>query len=191
MKNILEIYCDGSCWNKPGEPMGLGIAYFLNGKSLEEYNKAIKITYEQAGGHTTSVMAELSAIEYGIDYLSQIKEEYDTIIIYSDNEFSIKVIQGRTHTSLEHLVPIINKIKENTTKNMSFKWVPRKDNSHANSLSREALDKDLLSGDKDPWKDSSLSSPKISYKQFRMNLAEAYEKEGKLDKAKEVRDSLS
>lgn len=159
---ILKIYCDGSCWNgQPEQPMGLGISYFLNDIHLPKYDKAIKVTWEEAGKHTTSILAELEAVIIARNSLDEVLKDLvkaeTKFIIYSDNKWVIDAINNRVRTSQTHLINKIKSMQVLDNTNITFEWISRDSNERSNELSREALGKQLLGKDK---KTKKIDNPK-------------------------------
>ncbi|MEO6303077.1 MAG: reverse transcriptase-like protein [Bacteroidia bacterium] len=181
---LLEIFCDGSCWNATiPQPMGLGISYFIGGKHLRKRDKAIEVSVEEAGGHSTSVMAELLAIKAGMESIPEITESYSRIIIRSDNEFAIKVSNGVFSTKLPHLIPIIEKIKSLIVPGVTVEWVSRNFNRESDDLSRRALGKAVRNYETTKFSAELKANPEISYTEFKQNLLKAA---SKIDKDEEA-----
>ena len=82
---MYQFYTDGSC--KPTNPgfIGFGVVIVKDGKLIKEYNKYL--------GHGTNNIAELSAIECAIDFMSELKLSWsDDIEIITDSQYCIGVL---------------------------------------------------------------------------------------------------
>ena len=155
---IFKVYCDGSCWNgKPEQPMGLRISYFLDDIHLPKYDKAVKITWEEAGKVTTSILAELEAVIIGRNSLKEVLADLSKtevigpetkFIIYSDNQWVIDALNYAVFTTKPHLEKKIKNLQKLDKTNITFEWISRNSNARSNELSREALGKQLLGKDK-------------------------------------------
>lgn len=151
----IKIFTDGSCWNgKPEQPMGIGVAVFVDGLENTAYSAAIKIDWEDDGFGTTSNIAEFRGLIAGLKIAQQIQSDLITVG-EKDYSFDFFMDSQFMHTAMEkRLISDYFSTKENFVKmldemyalhktldNAKYTWIKREKNGRANRLSRIALDK--------------------------------------------------
>ncbi|VVB98039.1 Ribonuclease HI [uncultured archaeon] len=128
---MLIIHTDGACFGNPG-PMGIGVAAYHGRVLVRELSEYI--------GKGTNNIAEYTAVVKALELAKELGES--EIEIRSDSELLIKQMNGEYKVKMPHLKELKAKIRvlEKGMK-VKFKWVPREQNSAADLLSKEAIEK--------------------------------------------------
>lgn len=130
--SVLNIYCDGSCYNQDGR-MGMGVAFYED----DTYNTIWSLSLSSGNQRGTNNEAEYIAIIHALKQLSRrpsIYGRYQHIIIHSDSQIVINQINktyqinseklesmsGLVRSLLQTLICIWGNI-------ITFEWVPRED----------------------------------------------------------------
>lgn len=116
---MVEMYCDGSCYNSNYKNyMGIGV-YVLEDKG--------DVHFHAYTGVGTNNIAEYMAVMTALLYIKNTKME-DEVTIYSDSQLVIYQITGKYKCKKKHLQEIlstIHQIKDSIPNTISFKWVSR------------------------------------------------------------------
>jgi ribonuclease HI len=133
----MRVYTDGSCRNngKPNAEAGVGV-YF--GKD-HPGNKHAKVP-----GKQTNQRAELYAIQVALE--SAIEQEYKgELEICTDSQYSVNIMvdwwikwqdEGKTDYKHKDIIDRIKEELETRFTQVTYRWVPRKENKEADQLSR-------------------------------------------------------
>jgi ribonuclease HI len=124
------IYTDGASSGNPGNS-GLGAVISLNGKT-HEIAENIGIATNNIAEYSSLVRALECALELGV------KEAE----VYMDSELVVKQMLGQYKVKNEGLKPLYKKASALSGRFSAFsiKHVPREQNTHADKLSKKALD---------------------------------------------------
>ncbi|MFD1849564.1 RNase H family protein [Oceanobacillus bengalensis] len=126
---MIEVYTDGAASGNPG-PSGAGI-YIKAGKKTYEY----RFPLGELSNHEAEFYAVIKALEI-------CKEEFpgEILSFRSDSQLVVDVIDN-DHTKNKTFLALLEKIREESRNFPYFfiKWIPEKQNKHADRLSREAI----------------------------------------------------
>ena len=134
MDNKITIYCDGGSRGNPG-PAALGI-----------YVPQLKKEYSQFLGKTTNNVAEYQAIIFALKKIKQLigkaKTKKTEIEIKADSELIVSQLNGEYKIKEKSLVPFFIEIwnLKQDFKKVSFKHIPREQNTRADYLVNKELD---------------------------------------------------
>jgi ribonuclease HI len=137
---LLEIYTDGGSRGNPG-PAGIGVYATSDGHKV--------FTVSEAIGETTNNVAEYTAVIRSLETLQE-KEIFSEKLKYIlDSELIVRQIIGRYKVKQPHLkllrqqiIDLVTTLKDKgQIKLMTFITVPREQNTKADKLVNEALDK--------------------------------------------------
>lgn len=129
----LTIYTDGASRGNPG-PASYGFVILDDtGNILYKEGKVI--------GIATNNVAEYTAVYEALKHVSGVKH-VSGIKLYADSKLVAEQLSGRFKVKARHLKPIIEKIKILALKvgSISYSYIPRSQNSLADSLANLALD---------------------------------------------------
>jgi len=139
----LEIYSDGGSRGNPG-PAAIGVVIrqvdVEVGKSsdLKEISEYI--------GETTNNQAEYQAVIHALEWVQEnIKEEAE-MHFQLDSQLVVEQLNGNYKLKNEGLKPLFGQIRDLIMAlggRVTFQYVPRAQNHHADSLVNKALDKHL------------------------------------------------
>ena len=138
MKNKIIIYTDGGARGNPG-PAGIGIVI--------EGLASGKKTFGEYIGETTNNEAEYRALIVALQKLIKLrgKEKLEQIDCYSDSELMVKQLNGEykvKDTNLRGLFMEVIKLKSELKVPVSFTHVKRSENSEADEILNNTLDKE-------------------------------------------------
>jgi ribonuclease HI len=128
------IYVDGSSRGNPG-PAGIGVAAFETSKDepVIEISKYI--------GLTTNNVAEYEAVIHGLKWM--IDADIHSAVIKLDSELAYKQLTGTYRVKSAHLKLLMKRIMalRSQVKGITFDFIPREKNKHANRLAQKASKK--------------------------------------------------
>ncbi len=130
---MLIIHTDGACFGNPG-PMGIGVAIYRGTHLAKKISEYI--------GRGTNNIAEYTAVLRALEAAGEMGER--EIEIRSDSLLLINQMNGKFKVKMPHLKELKAGI-ENVKGEMKvkFKWVPREQNTVADLLSKEAIEKEM------------------------------------------------
>lgn len=126
---MIEVYTDGAASGNPGIS-GAGI-YIKGQRKHYEYSFPLGImTNHEAEFYAVIKALEICEKEFPNEILS-FRSDSQTVVQVVDNDF----------TKNKTFLPLLETIREKATKFPYFfiKWIPEKDNGHADRLSRKAI----------------------------------------------------
>jgi ribonuclease HI len=126
---MIEVYTDGASRGNPGVS-GCGIYIKAHNQKFE-----YSLPLGEMSNHEAEFLAVIKALEICL------QEFPDEILSFrSDSETVVRVID-RDFTKNKTFQPLLEKIREMTAKFPYFfiKWIPEKENSHADQLARKAI----------------------------------------------------
>jgi ribonuclease HI len=141
--NVIDVYCDGACRGNPGES-GTGI-----------YIKGI-VEFGRYTGFGTNNEAEYKSLIDALEYLCQtgrpharvkVVESSHTvrITIHMDSKLCVEQMKGNYKVKSPNIKPLYKKAVEfvkrlSKTCSITFKHIPRAENSIADSLANKSVD---------------------------------------------------
>ncbi|MEN2467201.1 ribonuclease HI family protein [Ornithinibacillus sp. JPR2-1] len=126
---MIEVYTDGAASGNPGIS-GAGI-YIKGQKKQYEYSLPLGVmTNHEAEFYAVIKALEICEKEFPNEILS-FRSDSQTVVQVVDNDF----------TKNKTFLPLLETIREKTAKFPYFfiKWIPEKENGHADLLSRKAI----------------------------------------------------
>lgn len=126
---MIIVYTDGASSGNPG-PSGAGI-YMKSGNKTYEYS----IPLESLSNHEAEFKAVVKALELCKELFPN-----EVLSFRSDSKTVVDTIE-KDFTKNQTFLPLLEKIKEEAT-NFSYffiKWIPEKQNHHADRLARKAI----------------------------------------------------
>ena len=138
MKNKITIYTDGGARGNPG-PAGIGIVI----QGLASGKK----TFGEYIGETTNNEAEYRALIVALQKLKKLagKNKLDQVDCYADSELMVKQLNGEykvKDSNLRGLFMEVLKLKSELKAPIVFHHIKRKQNSEADELLNDVLDKE-------------------------------------------------
>ena len=132
-----KIYTDGACRGNPG-PSGIGAIILKGDKVVHEISKFI--------GTVTNNVAEYEALLAALDYC--VKKKLSPVEILADSQLMIRQLSGQYKVKHPNMIPLYERAKEylKHLKCEGFTHVPREENTHADRLSNEGIDRHLGKG---------------------------------------------
>lgn len=133
---MLFLFCDSAI--EPFNPLGLLTWAFIVKQDSKLIHKEAQLVGWGKG--MTNNKGEYMAIVAALKWLiSQPKEKWQPAVVNSDSELAIKQINGMygcRDEELFKLLSIVNKVKAQYSKHITFRWIPRERNEEADALSR-------------------------------------------------------
>lgn len=124
---MYKIFFDGAAQPNPGRS-SYGFVVLKNNRTI----------HKQCGflGTQSNNFAEFSALYFALKWLAK-HHITDPVIVCGDSSLVIKIVNGEWGCKAGNLKDLHDEcFKLKQTLNVTFKWVPRKQNSHANRLSQ-------------------------------------------------------
>lgn len=147
--SILYLYCDGGSRSNPG-PAGIGVV----GIEISGENKICILERSLFLKDKSNNYAEYTAFISALDYALQVN--YTEIVIHSDSKLIIEQLTGNWQVKSPDLAVLysiamkkIERLRTNGVK-LSFKWIAREDNRHADALANLAMDRQMKPEALDP-----------------------------------------
>lgn len=134
----VSIYTDGGSRGNPG-PSGFGVAvYDESGKVISQISKFI--------GVKTNNEAEYSALLDALIWVKENLSNYDisSLNFYSDSQLMVRQIEGRYKVKAPTIVPLYRQVislLQDINLPYKFSDIPREQNSLADSLANQAMDR--------------------------------------------------
>lgn len=128
------IYCDGLC--EPN-PKGIGCWAFL---VLCPKSHLIHQEYGNIGNGegVTNNVAEFQAVLKALDWLISVQDDYE-VEIFTDSQLVVNLANGKWTSKKPHLKLLAARAYELLhLTNATLRWIPRKQNEQADSLTRVA-----------------------------------------------------
>ena len=131
MARTFRLTADGGSRGNPG-PAGYGAVVSENGKILAELFDVI--------GIATNNVAEYSGLLAGLTHIHQL-DPAATVEVAMDSKLVVEQMSGRwqiKHADMRDLAKQCRDAHNPTL--VTYKWIPRDENSHADRLANKALD---------------------------------------------------
>lgn len=127
---VFNIFTDGASRGNPGDA-GAGVVMYDGKELYEEFSEYL--------GKKTNNEAEYTAVIRALERLDSMNETKGNI--FADSEFLIKQVNGEYRVKSEKIKPLYEKVQKLLEgKEIKFHWVPREDNSKADSLANKGID---------------------------------------------------
>lgn len=126
---MIEVYTDGSSVGNPGIS-GAGV-YIVADKKTYEYSFPL--------GHMSNHEAEFHAVIKALEICRQYFSE-EILSFRTDSKVVVNLVE-KNFTKNKTFLPLLEQIQAQTSHFPLFliKWIPNKENIHADRLAREAL----------------------------------------------------
>jgi ribonuclease HI len=128
----IHVYTDGGSRGNPGQAaIGCVLLEPVSGTVLQEYSEAI--------GIETNNIAEYKALIRGLELAAQLNP--NSVLCHLDSELVVKQVVGQYRVKMPHLIPLLEQVKVAAAciKDVSYVYIPRLKNAHADRLVNRAL----------------------------------------------------
>ena len=135
MPDYFVVYCDGGARGNPG-PAGIGVAIYKNDVCIQDIADYI--------GQATNNQAEYRAVIAALEAIEKLGGKGSTIDFVMDSELIVEQLNGRYKVKNAELKPLYARVQElihSLGADVSFRGVPRKENSYADRLVNRAIDR--------------------------------------------------
>ena len=131
MARTFKLTADGGSRGNPG-PAGYGAVVTENGKILAELFDVI--------GIATNNVAEYSGLLAGLTHIHQLDPEA-TVEVSMDSKLVVEQMSGRWQIKHADMRDLAKQCRDaHKASLVTYKWIPRDENSHADRLANKALD---------------------------------------------------
>jgi len=131
----IQVYTDGASRGNPGKA-GAGAVVYKNGKELFSLRKFLGIQTNNYAEYMALILVLQELLKY---------EEYKkaNIEVFADSKLVIEQASGNWKVKNENIKPLFSKLMDlvGQFKNISFAHIPRSQNSEADALANQAIDK--------------------------------------------------
>ena len=131
MARHFVVTADGGSRGNPG-PAAYGSVIYENDKVVKEVGASI--------GVASNNVAEYQGLIAGLKAVNEIDPEA-TILVKMDSKLGVEQMSGRgkvKHPNMQNLVK--QDFATHNPKLVSYQWIPREENSHADSILNDVLD---------------------------------------------------
>lgn len=135
MINSIEIYIDGACQPNPGSG---GIGIYVKGSGLEE-RFSIPLN-----GTVTNNIAEYKALIFSLQLIKRKYLKSEKISIFSDSNLVCMHFNDQWKCKDKKLIPLLQTAKDISKefrKKIILSYIPREENSIADSLAKDGIKK--------------------------------------------------
>ena len=131
---MLVINTDGGARNNPG-PAGIGAVVVHDGVLMHELSEYI--------GEQTNNFAEYTAVIRSLQWCVEQKLTNESVLFQCDSKLVVEQVQGNWKVKEATLRPLVAQVRElaQSFQAVSYRYVPREENSEADRLVNEAIDK--------------------------------------------------
>lgn len=134
------IHFDGSCWPNPGGVAAYGYTIDKDGVEIA----AVPGIVPELGGVTSNNVAEFYALYEALEAIPSVTSD-DTIDVFGDSQIVINIMNRKWKSSVDKLyfgaycmaAERRDYLEFARGVNLSFKWIPREDNTRCDDLSKE------------------------------------------------------
>ena len=131
MARHFKLTADGGSRGNPG-PAGYGAVVTENGKILAELYDVL--------GIATNNVAEYNGLLAGLTYINSL-DPNGTVEVHMDSKLVVEQMSGRWHIKHADMRELAKKCRDaHTASLVTYAWIPRDQNSHADRLANKALD---------------------------------------------------
>jgi ribonuclease HI len=129
MNNYFKLFTDGASKGNPGRAGG--------GAVIKSPLNVVLMELSESFGETTNNVAEYRALLLGLKKCKELGIK--NLEVFMDSKLIVEQMSGRWKIKNKNLIPIYSEIKEIEFNKISFTWIPRKENIHADQLANKAL----------------------------------------------------
>ena len=132
MARYFVVTADGGARSNPVGPAAYGAVVYENNEVLKELGASI--------GVASNNVAEYSGLIAGLKAVNEI-DPSATILVKMDSKLVVEQMSGRwkvKHPNMQKLVK--EAFAAHDPKLVSYQWIPREENSHADSILNDVLD---------------------------------------------------
>lgn len=150
MGDAWTLFFDGSC--EPWNPGGIASYGFVLQKSAAVVQEGKGLASEPGSPMSTNNVAEYSAMIEGIKAAGERLAAGDSLEVLGDSQLAVRQVNGEYRVNAPHLIGYHAKaakaVWDLRAKGhpVAVRWIPREQNSHADRLSKQAVE-DALRAD--------------------------------------------
>jgi ribonuclease HI len=126
---MFKLYCDGASKGNPGPSGGGAVIKSPLGVVLMELTESF--------GETTNNIAEYRALLMGLHKCKSLGIK--NLEVFMDSKLVVEQMTGNWKVKNENLIEIYTKIKQIDFNEITFTWIPRKENIHADQLANKNI----------------------------------------------------
>jgi ribonuclease HI len=126
---MYKMYTDGASKGNPGPSGGGAVIKSPLGVVLVELSEPF--------GETTNNVAEYLALEMGLKKCKELNIK--NLEVFMDSKLVVEQLSGRWKVKNKSLLNIHTRIKEITFEKITFNWIPRSENVHADQLANKSF----------------------------------------------------
>ncbi len=130
MNNFFKLYTDGAAKNNGKGPSA-------GGAVIKSPLNVVLCELSEPFGETTNNVAEYLALELGLKKCKELSIR--NLEVFMDSKLVVEQVSGRWKVKNKSLLEIHKRIKEITFEKITFNWIPRSENVHADQLANKSL----------------------------------------------------
>jgi ribonuclease HI len=140
---LVTLYFDGLC--EPVNPGGVATYGFAIYQDMRLLKEDKGLAAQPKSLEASNNVAEYTALIKGLEWL--VENGFSDVEVKGDSKLVISQMKGEYKVKAKRIRPLHEKARRIAAQfqQVSFHWIPRKENRHADSLSREAY-KEYRSG---------------------------------------------
>ncbi len=124
-----KLYTDGASKGNPGQAGG--------GAVIKSPLNVVLCELSEPFGETTNNVAEYRALELGLKKCKELNIK--NLEVFMDSKLVVEQLSNRWKVKNKDLLEIHNRIKSIEFEKISFHWIPRSENIHADQLANKSL----------------------------------------------------
>jgi ribonuclease HI len=140
----IEAYFDGLCL--PKNPGGIACFAFVIKKDGKNLHSGHGIAAEPLSEKATNNVAEYTALIRALEWLYENGHASSKIAVRGDSQLVVKQMSGEFKVKNKQIIPLFQKaaLLRKKFSDLTISWVPREQNSEADSLSERAYNEAIL-----------------------------------------------
>jgi ribonuclease HI len=141
------LYFDGAC--EPVNPRGIAAYGFMLLRGEEAVHKESGLAAEPGTDDATNNVAEYTALVRGLGYCLTLLKKGDFLLVHGDSQLAINQSNGAWQVKSPKIRPFVNEVwrlmrgLRQRGVGVTLEWVPRRENSNADELSKTLLVKEV------------------------------------------------
>jgi ribonuclease HI len=141
---IIEAYFDGLCL--PKNPGGIACFAFVVKKDGKLLHSGRGVAAEPLSEKATNNVAEYTALIRALEWLYENGYASSKILVRGDSQLVVKQMAGEFKVKNRQIIPLFQKaaVLRKKFSDLTISWVPREQNSEADSLSERAYNEAIL-----------------------------------------------
>jgi ribonuclease HI len=135
---MIEIFFDGLC--QPKNPGGIACYAFVIRKDAVKLHSEYGVAAKPFSKDSTNNVAEYTALIKALEWLKVQPERNQPVKVMSDSQLVVNQLNGKFKIKAPRIIPLYKRALalKRSFDSLEISWVPREENSEADSLTNKA-----------------------------------------------------